>query len=89
MTIAAGVLTIASIFAAKADKKFRSPTLSKGITGNGEFTVISPTNIFTIVKGTGYFQPSIAIVTAGGTWVGYAPSPMYTAVNGVKPIYMY
>jgi hypothetical protein len=89
MTIGAVVLTIASIFAAKADKKFKSPTLNKGITGNGEFTLISPTNIFTIVKASGYFQPSIAIVTAGGTWADYAPSLMYTAVNGVKPIYMH
>lgn len=88
MAIGAVVLTIASIFAAKADKKFRSLTINKGITGNGEFTLISPTNIFTIVKATGYFQPSIAIVTAGGTWADYAPSLLYTAVNGVKAIYM-
>jgi hypothetical protein len=88
MAVAAVVLTIASILAAKADKKFRSLTISKGITANGEFTLISSPDIFTIVKATDYFQPSIAIVTAGGTYVDYAPSLMYTAVNGVKPIYM-
>ena len=86
MAVGALVLAMASIFAAKADKK--RLTLNKGVSGNGEFTVIEPSNIFTVVKLTGYFQPYVAVVTVGGTYYEYAPSPLYTAVNGVKPIYM-
>jgi hypothetical protein len=79
---------MASIFAAKADKKLRTPSLNKAVAGNGDLTVVAGTNIFTVSKPTGYFQPYMALVTAGGTYVDYAPSPLYTAVNGVKPVYM-
>jgi hypothetical protein len=50
-------------------EKLRTLSLNKAVAGNGEFTLMELTNIFRVSKPAGYFQPYMALVTVGGTYL--------------------
>jgi hypothetical protein len=86
MASGALLLAISAIFATKANKQFTGLTLHTALIGTSDYSVYSPSALFTGVR-QGYFKGSFVLGTSSRIHV-VETGVLNTSPDGASPVYM-